>query len=1437
MKRLFLYILLCASPLFGMVCPANADDGTLKLVDGSTLNFQVSGLSYFESDTKVEPPSGYSYPIFKTAEYASHFLSSFMSGLQVKRFFYGTPIRGRANSTISVSATFRATKYEKDDYDYAGLAVMLTPIRMAFAKSKGEEWAHAIEKKIEYREAEGSSGETFSVNASIQFDNTMQGVIISLVTTNNNCTGAANIYVFDDYKETVTDSTTATFPPGEQPTEGGDIPWEWIVPGALITGGLVARRLLQNKNEEEEEREEEEEEREEEEEEREEEEEEEREEEEEEEREEEEEEEEREEEEEKEENEEEEEEQEEPSTFRMILWKDCSDTLELGDAPVQVGARIEEITPKGDHKDRPDLTAKIHISEKENVKVENQRQEGKYMKADVTAQTTLDGKCPEKATVSFIFENSVGRYVNNLIFKVEDAATILVGPALSFAASQGKTLFMEFQLCGILKEPESLNVKLDAKGAKYFDASLEQDEDVPSLFRIHLTECGVVAEEGKAKPVAGTIETCYCTIEATTPDGKKTVSETFDIYRIHLGMRVEMRALKAYLVELESTPNHDIMPPKESERRKKFADSYVEWQLVVVDEEDCGAIKSVKPETGPEFIFEDDFTDSKLFVSKDMGKYIPTMGEFREFGDKLFWDAEGAYVPSPCDTLKFKYEPVGKRSDDVYWGVVRATGGYLVSPNRSHAKVTVKMTWGGQEYKEELRVPINSQPFREVNVPEGGDVVRALHEWDKREQKWTENLEKIQQEILLDKRFAEIRPLFYKVTVMLNGYNSAFGFDKVDYETIMSIYERFRKGEIGSAFAVRHTVNRMTEDDDAMWETLCAMDKDVKVIALRIGLGIVTAGASELVLTPVSSLIELKEYVDKGGDSAMVGFLQVSAKLIAWELAFAAAGKVVSAGKKGFQKGWKTGWNQAKEGYGIWEGFKSGFKEAKKNIYREGKKSVVKGLNNIKRFVRNAKNVSKQFSQNAGKLSKLAAKSAENQRINKALSDYSKDYGTSKAGNNIKKAGEKGRQIIKSSQEHADDLVKKTLNSKSAPKEIPNATKAPKEIPGGQPNAKVGYQEAKQITENAGKTTNELANDAIKKVRSNGKLYNKTSILSEEADKRARQEAQKILDEFQRVMNNPTATKEQMLKATLNVQGNKTAQNLLRYHQSDLLRANFNAQMQQFYKELDPVVIKRLEAKLIAIDVKNPEVRVWSGATGNAGDDLRLGKKIGADRDVTYQIKDPYGNWVDLRESLMEEAYSEALSLKVHGSIPNDREILMEIYHRLDQAVMNGPNSKGSYGKGLKQVIDPLLQSAKFEDPNRISGTFVYKCNEWFEKGNELMQMAEHMRARGFNEQALLVHGSANSLIEEGLRQNVKQFKRILVPRIEAAIAKGSNMDYSKLMTKIRILESVTIPPPKGAIPISLEEARMVLKNQFNTTIEAVVEECGQAILDVNAVL
>ena len=51
----------------------------------------------------------------------------------------------------------------------------------------------------------------------------------------------------------------------------------------------------------------------------------------------------------------------EPSTFKMILYKDFGSTLMVGDKPKLVGARIEEITAKGEKIDRSDLTAQIEI--------------------------------------------------------------------------------------------------------------------------------------------------------------------------------------------------------------------------------------------------------------------------------------------------------------------------------------------------------------------------------------------------------------------------------------------------------------------------------------------------------------------------------------------------------------------------------------------------------------------------------------------------------------------------------------------------------------------------------------------------------------------------------------------------------------------------------------------------------------------------------------------------------------------------------------------------------------------------------------------------------------------------------------------------------------------------------------------------------------------
>ena len=61
--------------------------------------------------------------------------------------------------------------------------------------------------------------------------------------------------------------------------------------------------------------------------------------------------------------------------------------------------------------------------------------------------------------------------------------------------------------------------------------------------------------------------------------------------------------------------------------------------------------------------------------------------------------------------------------------------------------------------------------------------------------------------------------------------------------------------------------------------------------------------------------------------------------------------------------------------------------------------------------------------------------------------------------------------------------------------------------------------------------------------------------------------------------------------------------------------------------------------------------------------------------------------------------------------------------------------------------------------------------------------------------------------------------------------------DYSVLYEKIRILESIGNPPPKDILPTTLEEARLVLQDQYGCTIEQVVEECAEAIKEINEYL
>lgn len=1015
------------------------------------------------------------------------------------------------------------------------------------------------------------------------------------------------------------------------------------------------------------------------------------------------------------------------STFRMIFWKDFGDTLVVDDPPQTIGARIEEITPQGEIKDRPDMTQNIRFVAEEHCSVSELQFNGKYMTGKVAAQLNADGTCPEDARVLASFNAPRGRLLSHLVFKVEDVAEILVEPAISFAAGQGKTLFMEFLLVGAASSPENIDVQLNEQGYNHFQAELEQDSENPDLFRIQLTEFG------DDKEVAGTIQPYDCRIEVTPRNGREKISAGFVINRIHLGLRVELQALKGFHVMPESSYNKDILPRPDYKGQRKPAESRIDMMLVVVDEEDENKIHAVRPDKDPEFTFEDVFDNSTLFMEKTeaIGDYLPTQGELYAYGDLFFRDWNGEAVPSPVEALQFKYQFRGCTEDGSFWGIFYPSAGVLVAPNRSHARVKVKMTWHGQVFTEELVVPLNSQPYRTVNVPPGGDFHNEEAKWENNAIQQLDTLTHLRWRMASSPELAELRPLFYKITVMIEGFDLQFGFDQGDYENIMSIAKDFADGKIGAYYAVRQGVGNGEDDEDLFIATIANMDRSIPVIITRICLAVATGGASELILTPVSALVEMKQYVDEGGDSVWGGFKQVSVKLIGWELGFFLGGKLLKWGGGKIAEWWARRSQQAAE-------------MAKKT------RKIGEGT--------------KKFLDASKKNKNLAGRP----RFNSATT-----------GNKIKKAA---------------DTTKKVLNE-----------------------------------------SKKMADEAIEAASKNPGSAVRNSKLMEKCAQAAREDGQKIVEEFKRVMNNPTATKEEMRRVTLALQGNKAAQEVLRESSSDLLRANFNAQIKELYKEVDELALKRLKERLKVEGhlLNEPKLRVFNGATGNAGENLRLGKTIGADRDVTYQFWDGT-KWVDLPEHTMEQAYSESFNLIQYKFIPKDAAEGLKTLTKADQALVNGLESLESYGDDLGRIIDPSRNTEKLADPKRVSEAFVHKCKMWLERGKKVEQEAAQLMEHGLESEAIHVMGYGETLIKEGVRQDVKQFKRILVSRIEAASLKGSPEKYKGLMAKISVLERTVTPPPPGTTQLTLEQARIVLEKQFGTTIERVVEECGDAVVAVN---
>lgn len=972
-----------------------------------------------------------------------------------------------------------------------------------------------------------------------------------------------------------------------------------------------------------------------------------------------------------------------PSMFQMLIYKDCGDTLSKGDAPHTVGARIEEVTMLGQHIPRPDLTAMITISVPQGVIKQSVTMVGPYKSAFISIPA--DSPVQGETQVTFTFNGQQGTFINHVVFHVQGQLEIIVEEGITFAAGLGKTQFMEFALQGNTSNVIHVEAAM-VNGQKNFSTKLEQEHDRPGFYKVHITEQGDVIKEPK---LPGTIEEFQCAIRVYTNKQQTPIEQHFMVYRVFLGLRIGCRALKAYLVERGSSFNHERIPGKDYKGHREFASSLINFQLTLADPK-TGQVFTPIPDADPILTYDD----------------ISTL---------IMKDKMGNDMPKPCSVLKFKYE-FGGVKDGTFWGTLHATEGYLIPPNRGTVRIKATVTYKGQQFSGVIDVPLISQPYRADLPPTPvKSAIQNLYDREKRDKQIHDNLEHIRENIEYDKRFAELRPLYYKISCMLEGFHKDFGYYEPDYERIHDFYKKFIMGEVGSYFANQIVMGPEASDFDLALSTYAEMEKSVAGIACRIGLGIVTAGASELVFAPASTLVKMRDYVNEGGDSAFGAFVVGSVNVIFEEL----VGKGIEYGAK-------------YAGFGLSKAY-----------------TKVKGLMS-----------------NAEKAAATTAQRAA-----------AKGFAASKTAAQFKSAAGKASSIRSQAQKKA--------------------------------------------------------NEAIVKARMKGAANGKASLFEEACAQRARKDGEKLVESFRKLCNDPLAPAEELRKAALAIQGNKSAQNVLRGHKSDLLRANFNAQIKEISKDVDKVWVQKTVSKMQG--VSKDKLKIVS-MSGNEADLLRKGGKIAADRDVTMRLVTSHGE-VDLAEGLMRECYSEAFWSVNFKYLPADQQTMVKALTKFDQSVVNGLKSADSYGDDVVRIVNKARQTEKLADPKRVADTFVHKCKEFMDQGEAIKKQAKDLWDKGFQDEAMHVFGYGEALVEEGIRQEVKQFERILAPRIEVAVFKGQGGKYTKLYEKIKVLSGLGVPPPKGSVPLTLAEARATLKDAFGCSLEEVVKECGDAVMSVNQYL
>lgn len=528
---------------------------------------------------------------------------------------------------------------------------------------------------------------------------------------------------------------------------------------------------------------------------------------------------------------EEEQEEENPNRYEMRIRKDFGNTISVG-STLPIYARIVEITPEGAENSRNDLTGKISISSPAYLKISCQGMSGDYKAAYIEAPET-GGEIPSEAKVSFRFAGSGSSFTNHVVFQIAEEKIVFYQENLTLPSCHEKTERLPFAVFGM---GDSAVVTAEIIRDDGYSVEVEAGEEKGLYY-------AVIKEKKKTGGQAGDYEPYSLEVKAVS--GERSVTGILPIYRFHMGLRLDLKRIDCYAEQYDPTKHWS----------KKFLFYVKGKQYVPAESKATVTLFDWDPETQRIIKIAPASFDYQIQAVNDQDQTLL---------DKL---------AIQCQVIDQVASGEGGRALRF-----RCCKGALDAPSRFKAKIKLNVTRGEKKYPVEKEVLLCSQPLRQSKSME--DAMAML----KSDSFITEQLQRIKSKIWELNYLNNLFPLVKFIDVMLEGYDEAYGYDAKQFEIVKKTWGGFLQGTVTGANA---DVKPVTLGDEmklfveSYLQTAESVEKSLGFMG-RMAIGVATLGCSDVVFTSLEVVREMKDYVDKGGDSAY-GAFRVGVKVVIQE--------------------------------------------------------------------------------------------------------------------------------------------------------------------------------------------------------------------------------------------------------------------------------------------------------------------------------------------------------------------------------------------------------------------------------------------------------------------------------------------------------------------------------------------------------------------------